>query len=348
MPQTKIQGMTAPLTYATSLYLLHATLIPHGCFQNTDRSQCDGGTPTCSTCTAVYQTPCSYDVDSDHRRKAALKQDIQHLRGQNDALRVIVASIRSSTDAEVTDIVQQIRSDENLEAIAQSLRNEPLPERSSTTSVAEGELSNFIGRPSFDPDGVVRHYGHTSNLGLISDGGQSAVQLHASEPWTTVTQDVSLIEHIMNLYFTWCHPLYTVFPENMFVHAMKNRVHKYCSPLLVNAILASGCAFSDRPDARSDPNDPQTAGDHFFAEARRLLYDDESSRLTTVQALALMALREASCGRDSMGYQYAGRCARMMIELGLHVSFGSAGDDIGSTEIEARKVTFWGCFIMET
>ena len=94
-------------------------------------SQCDGGMPTCSTCTAVYQTSCFYDVDSDHRRKAALKQDIEALKGRNDALGIIVASIRSSTDAEIAEIVQQIRADEDLDSIAKPLKKfVMLPKRS--------------------------------------------------------------------------------------------------------------------------------------------------------------------------------------------------------------------------
>ena len=261
---------------------------------------------------------------------------------------MIVASIRSSTDAEVAEIVQQIRADEDLDTLAETLKkNVTLLERFGAKT-AEGELSNMIGRPSLDASGVVRHYGHTSGLSLVSDGGKSPIHVHTSEPWTKVTQDMSFIEHILTLYFTWSHPFYTMFSKELFLNDMTIGRTEYCSPLLVNAILALGCAYSDRPEARSNPNEPSTAGDHFFDEARRLLYEEESSNLTTVQALAVMGLREASCSRDSSGFQYAGRCVRMLIELGLHVSFGSGSDKIGTTELEARKVTFWGCFILES
>lgn len=123
---------------------------------------------------------------------------------------------------------------------------------------------------------------------------------------------------------------------------------QYCSALLVNAVLALGCAYSDRLEARLNQQDPSTAGDHFFAEAKRLLVDDDSSDLTTVQALAIMCLREASFGRDSSGFQFAGRSVRMLIELGLHLSIGPAGANLKPSEVEARKNTFWGCFIYDT
>ena len=310
--------------------------------------QCDGGMPNCSTCTAVYQTPCFYDVDSDHRRKAALKRDIETLKGQNDALGIIVASIRSCTDAEVAEIVQQIRADEDLDNIAESLKkNVMLPERSDKIS-AEGELSNLIGRPSIDVSGVVKHYGHTSSLGLVSDGDRSPTHLQTSEAWTRVTRDAAFVEHLLSLYFCWAHPYYALFSKELFLDDMAQGRSKYCSPLMVNALLAFACAYSDRLEARGNPSDPRTAGDHFFAEAKRLLNENESPNLTTVQALALMGLREASCSRDSSGYQYAGRCIRMLIELGLHLSFASASDKISPIELEIRRITFWGCFINDT
>lgn len=78
------------------------------------------------------------------------------------------------------------------------------------------------------------------------------------------------------------------------------------------------------------------------------MIESDSSNLTTVQALAIMGLREASCGRDSSGFQLAGRSMRMLIELGLHLSFGSAGDKLDPIEVEARKSTFWGCFVYDT
>ena len=277
-----------------------------------------------------------------------MKRDIEALKGQNDALSIIVASIRSSTNAEVAEIVQQIRADEDLDSIAESLKkNVTLPERSNVKS-AEGDLSNLIGRPSIDASGVVKHYGHTSSLSLVCDGERSPMHLPTSDVWTRVTRDAAFLEHLLNIYFCWGHPFYVLFSKELFLDDMNKGRSKYCSPLLVNALLAFACAFSDRPEAREDPSDPTTAGNHFFAEAARLLFESDASNLTTVQALALMGLREVSCGRDSSGFQYAGRCVRMSIELGLHLSFASASDKISPTELEARKITFWGCFVNDT
>ena len=277
-----------------------------------------------------------------------MKRDIEALRGQNNALSIIVSSIRSLSDGEVAGIVQQIRADEDLESIADSLKkNVILPERPGA-KYAEGDLSHLIGRPSIASSEVVQHYGLTSNLCLVSSGERSPMHHQTQEAWTRVTRDDVFVKQLLDLYFCWAHPLQVLFSKELFLDDMANGRSKYCSPLLVNALLALACTYSDRPEAREDPSNPGTAGDHFFAEAKRLLNDTEPSGLTTVQALAVMGLREAGCSRDSSGFQYAGRSVRMLIELGLHLSFASSSDKIDPTEMEARKITFWGCFVNDT
>lgn len=262
---------------------------------------------------------------------------------------MIVASIRSSTDAEVADIVQRIRANEDYERIAETVkRTDLLPEHSESNSL-EGDLSCRLGRPARDEVGEIKHFGHTSGLGLIPEAEASPIYTHAiSEAWTKVTDDKNFLDHLLQLYFNWMHPFYTVFPKDLFLHDMRWGQSKYCSALLFNAILASACCFSDDSKSRADPSNPSTTGDHFFAEAKQLLSQQEHSNLTTVQALALMGLREASSNHESSGFSYSGRCMRMIVELGLHLSFDSSISKLSSTEISARRITFWGCFTLDT
>lgn len=298
----------------------------------------------------MYHTECVYDINSDHRRKGALKRDIETLRERNGALGIIVASIRSSSDLEVADIVQQIRADENLEAIADSLRKNMLLPRRSDSHSFEGDLSDIIGKSFLSQSGETRHFGHTSSLGLVShEEAQPIRNLIPPESWTRVTRDAALVGHLMSLYFCWQHPVFVLLSQECFLHDMSKGRTKYCSPLLVNALLAVACGLSNRPELRTDPDDSKTAGDSFDAEAKRLLFENEHSSLTTVQALAMMGLREVSCGRDSSGFHLMGSCMRMAIELGLHLgSVSSENSVLSPTEIEVRKITFWGCFTLDT
>lgn len=137
-----------------------------------------------------------------------------------------------------------------------------------------------------------------------------------------------------------------LFSKSCFLADMSRGRTKYCSSLLVNAILALACHFSNRPEARADPNNPGSTGDHFFREAKRILaVEGDIPSLTSVQALALMSLHEAGCGRDSSGWMYSGRAFRMGLDMEFNLSLDGLG--LSPTEIEVRKITFWGCFTID-
>jgi Fungal specific transcription factor domain len=192
-------------------------------------------------------------------------------------------------------------------------------------------------------------------LGLVATADEpnpsinTAPQVHGIEGWTNVTTDLAFVDHLLKLYFTWQHPFYVLFKEANFRHDFQTGRTKYCSALLVNAICAYACHYSDLPAARKNPEDPKTAGDHFFAEARELLFNNESSSLTTCQALAIMSVREASAARADSGFQYAGRSVRMAIELGLQLPVVEEWrQQLTDQEVDVRKSTFWGLFTHDT
>ncbi|PIA93746.1 Nitrogen assimilation transcription factor nit-4 [Cercospora beticola] len=309
------------------------------------KSKCDGNVPACSTCIAVYRTECSYDADSDHRRKGALKRDIQSLQQQNDALDVIVASLRSLPENEAIALLHNLRSDTNPNVLADSLRSNVRLPHSYAQQTLEADFAQQITTPtsatSTVPPSLSRdNSGEQSHRGSVSSIPEQSGQ------WLRIPHDAEFIEHLMSLYQCWIHPFYTFLCWDHFTHDMSRGRTDYCSALLVNAVLAFACHYSDRALARTDPSNPSTAGDHFYAEAKRLLDSNETSTLTTVQALGIMSLRETSAGRDSDGYRLAGRCVRMALELGLHLSV--IKDGMREREAEVRKVTFWAVFNLET
>jgi len=76
--------------------------------------------------------------------------------------------------------------------------------------------------------------------------------------------------------------------------------------------------------------------------------EHETPRLTTVQALALMSVREAGCGREAKGWVYSGMSFRMACDLGLNLDSGAlpgSGDSrLNEEEVDSRRITFWGVF----
>jgi len=61
----------------------------------------------------------------------------------------------------------------------------------------------------------------------------------------------------------------------------------------------------------------------------------------------LMGLREASCGRTSESYYYAGQSVRLAIEGGLHKDTQSDSSRVAEIDHEVRSATFWGAFSLD-
>lgn len=64
-----------------------------------------------------------------------------------------------------------------------------------------------------------------------------------AEPWTTVTSDSTFVSHLISLWFTWSHPYLNWIDRDLFIRDMQsgNPDAKFCSPFLVNVILADAC-----------------------------------------------------------------------------------------------------------
>jgi Fungal specific transcription factor domain len=64
-----------------------------------------------------------------------------------------------------------------------------------------------------------------------------------------------------------------------------------------------------------------------------------------------MSVREAGCGREAKGWVYSGMSFRMACDLGLNLDSGGmyykTNSALDETEEDARRITFWGCFLFD-
>ncbi|KAB5513035.1 hypothetical protein GE09DRAFT_1179991 [Coniochaeta sp. 2T2.1] len=145
---------------------------------------------------------------------------------------------------------------------------------------------------------------------------------------TRVTDDSRLVQYLLE----------------HFLRDFQDGRTRYCSSMLVNGLLALGCRLSSHPTKRADPDDPYTSGDHFFKECVRQLREEEDHyRLTTIQILGIMSIREASCRRDSESRYYAGQSIRPTLEMGLQMNAAGGEDD----ETAVRSAAFWGAYPLD-
>lgn len=270
---------------------------------------------------------------------------------------IVVNSLRTLPEKDATDLFLSIRAGESLDSLAEGLGSDAgfwsgVSNRTLDPDLIEapGKASeSFTERsPTSEQNQQLWRSRNDSAITYWSDQQSQHRGSEASGSWFRQPQDAEFVDHLLNLYFSWQHPFTSLFPQDLFLQDLERGGTRYCSALLVNAILSHACHFSDRPAARVDPSLPSTAGDHFFEEAKQLAEIVAEPSITTVQALAVMSLRETSYGRDNVGYRYAGRAARMALELGLHLACTGNNAGMRPVDVEARKLTFWGVFNLET
>ncbi|KAI0879448.1 fungal-specific transcription factor domain-containing protein [Hypoxylon argillaceum] len=346
------------------------------------KSKCDGALPSCAACASVYGTECVYDPNSDHRRKGVYREKVDSMKASNSTLHILIEAILNADEEEVDDIVKRIRTCDNLDSVAESIHSHGVSSGGAQDDVqlqddyttemplaGERDLARKMGELRLE-NGTTRFIGGTSHLihwdvrGSPSNEDQAAdmdgLDADPITSWSNVTKDPDVVTHLLNMYFNWHYPYFTTLSRSLFYRDFfrgKRHVtsHKtqYCSSLLVNAMLALGCHFTNVTSAYAMTGDSWTKGDHFFGEAKRLIIDNdeyEKPRLTTVQALALMSVREAGCGREAKGWVYSGMSFRMAQDLGLNMNLGGVNGDLENLdekEVDARRVTFWGCFLFD-
>ena len=180
-----------------------------------------------------------------------------------------------------------------------------------------------------------------------ADSRQNTKEEKDGEPWTRAMSDDVLIEHFLSLYFCWEYPIFATLSRQHFLADYRAGRRRYCSSLLVNAILAIGCSLSGmhETDIGIDSN-RQVSGQQLFDEAGRLLVkEDDTPQLTTVQALGIMSIFELSRGNQHESILYSGRSIRMAVEMGLHLN--TSISQLPQIEIEVRSATIWGAFALD-
>jgi hypothetical protein len=182
----------------------------------------------------------------------AAKRTAEELDYHRDMLNDLFKVIRTADEKQAQRLLEMIRSDATPEEIrvfidevlVQLQTLEP-PSKSKREMAAQlkklRSRANMQGSaPSFR-----RQVMDVNFLCVIPP-----IQVPAS-PWTTATDDDAFVSHLISLYFTWDYPFYSFLDLNVLINQMKSRDlnSEFCSPFLVNALLAHACVSCHRPHA---------------------------------------------------------------------------------------------------
>ncbi|CAG8600276.1 11594_t:CDS:2, partial [Acaulospora colombiana] len=296
---------------------------------------------------------------SDPRAQAILTELMQGDMSKSEKFDFI--SYRNGSDG--TSNVGHVGSDDSLNII-----NSP-----NTKTTADGkdsllinDLNKVMEIISIDENRQIRYHGRSSGLYLLrkSDRYKDGILSISSYPGEMIasTQNYNLVKrsdlmdlptedlsnHLLEIYFTHLHPILPVIHKPRFFDQLKDKEH--LPQLLLNAIYSYAARFSDNPNLRKNPDDSDSAGDIFFDRAKALLDNEyDKARVTTVQALVVLSIREYGAARVTRGWMYAGMAARMAQDLGMHRNSEKWSlHQQTHDEIEERKRVFWACFVLDS
>ncbi|RAK74309.1 uncharacterized protein BO72DRAFT_516876 [Aspergillus fijiensis CBS 313.89] len=295
------------------------------CKRQKARCQIADGATACERCTK-RELSCVFELDDDMRRKLAHKRKIAKLEEERDVLLQLVQTLQDSPDAKATQLLNLIRSKAPLDEIMLYMDH--------NVSERDRETSPLLAEIYERTHGSKEDNKRTASHPALSN---SALDRHP---------DDELVSHLISLWLTWSHPFYNWIDKELFLRdAQAGKLDsKFCSPFLVNCILAEACFHSDYPDAYADPNDPDFKGVHFYKEARRL-YEKIEGRLDlpTMQGCGVLFVCMAAMGKDRVGWLYLGHLRSMADDYTKKHPPPPAGVT-PSRESRAIDNTIWGIY----
>ncbi|GFN20833.1 hypothetical protein AtubIFM55763_002646 [Aspergillus tubingensis] len=300
------------------------------------KARCSGTAP-CDSC-VKHDLECNIDEATDSRRKINLKRKIDSLEGDRDLFVQVLEILRNGGVTRVHSLLQLIRSNPSLEELQLFVEDKLKDISALDSTIDEVRLSDEF---------VVKIPRRVLNIKRLAD--QPVFRVPAI-PWTRITDDDHFVSHLVSLYFTWRYPCFPCLDQDMFIRDMKTAKlsSQFCSPFLVNAILADACAYSDFAEAYEVPSDPSTRGLHFYNEAKRCFeQEDGHSTLATVQGLAVLSTCACFMGKDRRGWIYQGQLAFAAKELQRTLRTVSSGSSNEASDIRrVTDLTLWGLYNM--
>jgi len=205
--------------------------------------------------------------------------------------------------------------------------------------------------PNAITDSTLNPGGDTAEESIADPYSKTEAELVNRTKAYEIMPDKRTSDHLLELYWTYVHPHLPLLYRSLFVRQYRNTVHSSegyatgakegngsssTTPLggakpapalasggkvpaiLLLSIYALAARYSDTGEDTRKEGEYWRAGEVYARKARELLYEDfGSSRLTTCQALVLLAYREAGVGAMAKSWTYVGMAIRMAQDLGL-------------------------------
>ncbi|KAI2625433.1 hypothetical protein GGS26DRAFT_600127 [Hypomontagnella submonticulosa] len=335
------------------------------------KSKCTAERPRCSVC-VERQTPCEYTTLPTETHLRAQKRKLTDLEIKCQAYEDLFGILRSRPDEETAEIIQRLRMGEDAHTIVKAVQDgdlllqlsfAPNPryryefpyipempvhleqwpnpylrsilyEKTSTQPSPSGYLETLREVS----DETLKMYLVPYHTVELVDSRISNINVSS---WTTVSSDNPMLRVLLQIYFVFDFPFHPFFHKDLFLEDMLLGSKRFCSPLLVNAILGAAWHGYNKMKNRAEYWLPDNLGYRFLAEARRLFELEQANpTITTVQAAAIINLTCNLNGTDEISWVYTYKSLEMAQNMSL---FSSNPDESREWQI-AAGTTAWCLF----
>lgn len=148
----------------------------------------------------------------------------------------LVTTLREADDRRATQLLNLIRSNASLEDIEVYINEHLYVELEKTPELVG--LTNQL-RPLSESE--YRSQRRILDVRKLTD---IPIWKVPAKPWTKITDDDDLVSHLFSMWFTWYHQYFNWIDSELFIRDMQSgnvETANYCSPFLVNIILADAC-----------------------------------------------------------------------------------------------------------
>lgn len=314
--------------------------------------QCSGRPAPCKACRSQdTEADCVFDLTLDLRRKVAQRRTIDEREYYRHVLSSLLYELRSSEPVRLNELINFIRTDASMGRIATVLADTTISLDDFSSVGLDSNPSVETAIQSLHPPPDPESSRACSRITLESLVDIPLFQVPA-KPWTTVTDDDGLVSHLISLYFTWDHPCWQLVNQTAFLLHMRtgDLSSEYCTPFLVNSILAIASVYSDAPDVFAIPGNADSCGSHFHMEAERLWKAEEGTvSLANIQGLVIMCHVLKCQGKNAVSWLMLRQAVQLAQDFGMFQAPRALHANWQEMPADAQRVhtmTAWGVFVM--
>ncbi|KAI8959471.1 hypothetical protein F5Y11DRAFT_301730 [Daldinia sp. FL1419] len=334
------------------------------------KSKCTAERPRCSVC-VERQTLCEYTTLPTETHLRAQKRKLTDLELKCQAYEDLFGIMRSRPDEETIQVLQRLRMGEDVQTIVKtvqdgdlllqlSLKPDPrfryeFPYLRDMPPFLSQWQNPYLRSTLYEKTGMNQTKTYMEALRDVTDESQkiylapyhtielvdSRISSMTVSSWTTVSSDNPMLRALLEIYFVFIYPFHPYFHKDLFLEDMFAGNRRFCSRLLVNAVLGAAWHGYNRMKNRAECWLPDNLGYRFLAEARRLFeLELAQPSITTAQAAAIINLTCNLNGIDEISWVYKYKSLEIAQNLSL---FSPAPEESREWQI-AATTTAWCLF----